>query len=444
MTTSDTTPPSLARPARPSFAEAFRFWLWLGFVSFGGPAGQIALMHEELVTRKRWIDEARFLHALSFCTLLPGPEAQQLATYCGWLLHGTPGGIVAGALFVVPSIFLLWALSLVYALYGKVPLVAAMFDGLKPMVLAIVAHAVLRIGKKALPNRVAWALAGLAFVLIYFAKVPFPLIIGGAALVGFVGGRAHPELFTSKDPHASAGGDAAVELPERAVAANPWLRLARVAAICLLLWWLPVIAAGLAFGWQSTFVSLGVFFSKAAMVTFGGAYAVLPYVAQQAVEQFGWLAPSQMIDGLALAETTPGPLIMVVQFVGFLAAFHHPGSLAPWLAGTLGALLTTWVTFLPCFLWIFAGAPHVEALRQVRALRNALTAVTAAVVGVVLNLAVWFGMHTLFPERGGVDLFALALAAGTFYGMMRWNWGLIRVVLAGAAIGLVRGLIVGG
>ncbi|MFN7955605.1 MAG: chromate efflux transporter [bacterium] len=444
MTETTSPSPAPAAPVRPSFGEAFRFWTKLGFVSFGGPAGQIALMHEELVTRKRWISEPRFLHALSFCTLLPGPEAQQLATYCGWLLHGTAGGIVAGALFVVPSIFLLWTLSLVYALYGKVPLVAAIFDGLKPMVLAIVAHAVLRIGKKALPNRLAWALAGLAFVLIYVAKVPFPLIIAGAAAIGFLGGRAHPELFASKDPHAGGAPDDHAEQPLRAASARPWRRLARVAALCVTLWWLPVIAAGLAFGWHSTFVSLGVFFSKAAMVTFGGAYAVLPYVAQQAVEHFGWLQPSQMIDGLALAETTPGPLIMVVQFVGFLAAFHHPGTLAPVVAGTLGALITTWVTFLPCFLWIFAGAPHIERLRQVRSLRNALTAVTAAVVGVVLNLAVWFGVHTIFPDGGGIHLFALVLAAGTFYGMMRRNWGLIRVVLAGAAIGLVRGLVFGG
>ncbi len=427
---------------RPTFTEALRFWGWLGGVSFGGPAGQLALMHEELVTRRRWIDDPRFLHALSFCTLLPGPEAQQLATYCGWLLHGTRGGIVAGALFVLPSVVLLWALSLVYALYGKVPLVAAVFDGLKPMVLAIVAHAVLRIGKKALPNRVAWGLAAAAFVLIYFAHFPFPLIVGGAAAIGFFGGRAHPELFASKDPHAAvAAGEVALAAP---VVKSPWRRALRVTLVCGVLWWAPVVVCGLVFGWHGTLVSLGVFFSKAAMVTFGGAYAVLPYVAQQAVEHFGWLAPSHMIDGLALAETTPGPLIMVVQFVGFLAAFHHPGALAPVAAGTLGALVTTWVTFLPCFLWIFVGAPHVEALRQVASLRSALTAVTAAVVGVILNLAVWFGVHTIFPEGGGTDAFAAVLAAAAFAGMSRWNWSLMKVVGAGAAIGLARGLMGGG
>lgn len=427
---------------RPTFHEALRFWGWLGLVSFGGPAGQIALMHEELVTRRRWIDDPRFLHALSFCTLLPGPEAQQLATYCGWLLHGTRGGIVAGALFVLPSVLLLWALSLVYALYGKVSLVAAMFDGLKPVVLAIVAHAVLRIGKKALPNRLAWALAAAAFVLIYFVHLPFPLIIAGAAAIGFFGGRARPELFATQDPHSSGGGgEHTVEAP---AVADPWSRALRVVLVCGALWWAPVLACGLAFGWHSTFVSLGVFFSKAAMVTFGGAYAVLPYVAQQAVEHFGWLSPNHMIDGLALAETTPGPLIMVVQFVGFLGAFHHPGALAPVLAGTLGTAITTWVTFLPCFLWIFVGAPHVEALRQVASLRTALTAVTAAVVGVILNLAVWFGMHTLFPESGGTNVFAAVVAVAAFYGMSRWNWSLMKVVAAGAALGLARGLVMSG
>ncbi|MBK7974636.1 MAG: chromate efflux transporter [Deltaproteobacteria bacterium] len=427
---------------RPGFDEALRFWTWLGFVSFGGPAGQIALMHEELVTRRRWIDEPRFLHALSFCTLLPGPEAQQLATYCGWLLHGTRGGIVAGALFVLPSVVLLWALSVVYALYGKVPLVAAVFDGLEPMVLAIVAHAVLRIGKKALPNRLAWGLAAAAFVLIYFAHVPFPLIVGGAAAIGFFGGRAYPVLFRTKDPHLS--GDPAQDTVEAPPVQDPWARALRVVLVCGALWWAPVVACGVVFGWHSTFVGLGVFFSKAAMVTFGGAYAVLPYVAQQAVEHFGWLAPNHMIDGLALAETTPGPLIMVVQFVGFLGAFHHPGTLAPVVAGTLGALITTWVTFLPCFLWIFVGAPYVETLRQVASLRTALTAVTAAVVGVILNLAVWFGLHTLFPEGGGVNAFAAVVAVATFSGMVRWNWNLVKVVAAGALLGLARGLVMGG
>lgn len=425
--------------AAPTFREALRFWLKLGFISFGGPAGQIAIMHTELVERKKWIGEQRFLHALNYCMLLPGPEATQLATYCGWLLHRTWGGIAAGALFVLPSAVLLWGMSWIYAAYGEVPWIAAVFYGLKPAVTAIVAAAVIRIGRRALKNGVMWAVAGAAFVAIYFFKAPFPAIIGAAALAGFAGGKFFPEKFpaTSGQGKASSGTviDDAQESPPHT---RPSLaRAIRVLAVSLALWWGPVIAAGLWQGWRGTLAQEGIFFSKAAMVTFGGAYAVLPYVAQQAVEKFSWLSAPQMLDGLGLAETTPGPLIIVLQFAGFLGGWNHPGALPRLAAATLGAALTTWTTFVPCFLWIFLGAPYIEQMRGNARLGSTLTAVTAAVVGVVLNLAVWFGLQVFLPATGGIDWFALGLAVAAFAAMQRWNAGIIPVVLAGGALGLV-------
>ncbi len=428
--------------AHPSFGEALRFWLKLGFISFGGPTGQIAIMHTELVEKRRWISEARFLHALNYCMLLPGPEAQQLATYIGWLLHRTWGGIVAGSLFVLPSVFILWALSFVYVTYGNVPWIAAVFYGLKPAVMAIVAAAVIRIGKRALKNEVMWALAALAFVAIYFFKAPFPLIIAAAGVIGLIGARLAPQRFIVLKPHGEAGTtyDAVIAdnhaTPDHAL---PTLaRAIRVTVACLLLWWLPVLLVLVGFGADHATFHESVFFSKAAMVTFGGAYAVLPYVAQQAVERYDWLSAGQMLDGLGLAETTPGPLIMVVQFVGFLGGWHHPGTLSPLAAATLGAAITTWVTFVPCFFWIFLGAPFIERLRTSQQLTAALSSITAAVVGVVLNLAVWFGIHVIVPTPGAMDWFAAAVTIVAFAAFVWRKWDIIPVIVAAAGAGLLR------
>lgn len=422
----------------PTFREAFQFWLRLGFISFGGPTGQIAIMHTELVEKKRWIGEQRFLHALNFCMLLPGPEATQLATYCGWLLHGTRGGIVAGVLFVMPAAVLLWALSWIYAAHGSVPWIAAIFYGLKPAVTAIVAAAVLKIGQRALKNGVMWSIAAAGFVAIIFWHAPFPAIVAGAAAIGLVGGRYWPERFPGNSGQgADLGGAVLNDASVSAGHTRPsWARAVRVLVVSLALWWTPVLIAGVTLGWDHVLAREGIFFSKAAMVTFGGAYAVLPYVGQQAVEHYQWLAAPQMLDGLGLAETTPGPLIMVVQFVGFLGGWNQPGAWSPLAMATLGAAMTTWTTFVPCFLWIFLGAPHVEQLRGNRRLGSALTAVTASVVGVVLNLAVWFGLHVFFPADGKVDGFAVAVAVTAFAAITRLKTNLVAVILASGALGL--------
>jgi chromate transporter len=422
------------RHRAPSFGEAFRFWLKLGFISFGGPSGQIAMMHAELVEKKRWIDNARFLHALNFCMLLPGPEAQQLAIYIGWLLHKTRGGIVAGAFFVIPSIFILWALSYVYVAFGHIPWIAAIFYGLKPAVLAIVAVAVIRIGSKALKNAVMWSLALAAFVAIYFFHVPFPLIIISAGILGLIGNKILPQYFRGEVAHPS-DADLAVQVGDRAK--PTWLHALRISATWFVIWALPLALIGIFLGPNHTIFREGIFFSKAAVVTFGGAYAVLPYVSQQAVEHFHWLTAPQMLDGLGLAETTPGPLIMVLQFVGFLGAWNHPGNLPPLVSATLGALVTTWTTFVPCFLWVFLGAPYIEKLRDVKLLTAALSTVTAAVVGVILNLAVWFGLHVIFPTRGTIDWFALAICALAFIAMLRFKIDIIPVVIASGLLGLI-------
>jgi chromate transporter len=423
---------------KPSFAEAFRFWLKLGFISFGGPTGQLAIMHAELVEKKRWISERRFLHALNFCMLLPGPEAQQVAIYIGWLLHRTRGGIAAGALFVLPSAIILWVLSFVYMRFGEVPWIAAIFQGLQPAVMAIVAAAVLRIGGKALKNGLLWGIAILAFLAIFFLKVPFVLIIVSAGLVGWAGGRICPAKFTLAKGHGTSVDSASVLDDEDAVHVRPTRgRALRILGVCVALWWLPILAAGLWQGWNGVLFQEGVFFSKAALVTFGGAYAVLPFVAQQAVSGYGWLAPAQMMAGLALAETTPGPLIMVLQFVGFVGAWQHPGGMDPLLAATLGAAITTWATFLPCFLFIFLGAPHIERLREAKALCAALSAITAAVVGVILNLAVWFGLHVVFPSPERFDGLALIAAIVFFVGIQRFKWNIIAVILCASALGIL-------
>ncbi len=428
----------------PSFAEAFRFWLKLGFISFGGPTGQIAIMQTELVEKKKWISQSRFLHALNYCMLLPGPEAQQLATYIGWLLHKTWGGIVAGAFFVIPSIFILWVLSFVYGAYGNLPWVAASFYGLKPAVMAIVAVAVIRIGRKALKNEVMWTLAALAFVAIFFFKAPFPLIILSAGVIGLIGGHFWKSKFNVVGDHGESGDTSVLgDQTESPPHTRPSLsRAISVTIIWLALWLAPLVAIDLSLGWNHTLFKEGVFFSKAAVVTFGGAYAVLPYVAQEALFHYGWLKPGQMMDGLGLAETTPGPLIMVLQFVGFMGGWQHPQGLSPLFAATLGALLTTWVTFTPCFLWIFLGGPYIEKLRGNIELTAALSAVTAAVVGVVLNLAVWFALNALFPNHQRVDWFALTLAIIAFGGMLRWKWDIIPVIVGSGIAGLVWKIVI--
>jgi chromate transporter len=423
--------------SHPTFHEAFRFWLKLGFVSFGGPTGQIAMMHTEVVEKKKWIGETHFLHALNFCMLLPGPEAQQLAIYIGWLLHKTRGGIVAGALFVIPSIFILWALSYIYVAYGHVASIAAIFYGLKPAVLAIVGAAVIRIGSKALKNAVMWAIAMAAFVAIYFFRVPFPLIIIGAGIMGLIGGKILPQFFLGSLDHDARSTSSVEDVGPPPTLRSLLIRVFKISGTWIFLWWAPILLAGIFLGSRHTIFREGLFFSKAALVTFGGAYAVLPYVSQLAVEHYQWLRADQMLDGLGLAETTPGPLIMVLQFVGFLGGWNHPGNLPPLFAATLGALITTWTTFVPCFLWVFLGAPYIEKLRGAKQLTAALSTVTAAVVGVILNLAVWFGVHVIFPPGSNGDWFALVVCAIAFVGMLRWKWNIIAVILGSGLLGLI-------
>jgi chromate transporter len=446
-----------------SFDEATRVWVRVALLSFGGPAGQIAVMHRILVEEKKWISESRFLHALNYCMLLPGPEAQQLATYIGWLLHRTAGGLVAGTLFVLPGFVAILILSILYAGFKELTLVQAIFFGIKAAVLAIVVEAVIRIGKRALKNGTMMALAAAAFVAIFFLDVPFPLVIIGAGLIGYAGGRLDPERFSviqSHQPTATGAVPAVDTLLDGDIDhARPSLaRAMKVAAIWLPLWLGPLALIAFTLGPDNVFTQIGIFFSKMAVVTFGGAYAVLAYVAQEAVQHYHWLTASEMLDGLGMAETTPGPLIMVLQFVGFLAAFRSPGTLNPYVAGVLASVLTTWVTFTPCFLWIFLGAPYVERLRGNRALSAALSAITAAVVGVILNLAVWFALHLAFGEVNEVRAFGLklqvpvlatinvasvVLAAAAFVAMLRFKVGMMPVIAASAGLGALYYLAVG-
>jgi chromate transporter len=436
------------------FGEALRTWARIALQSFGGPAGQIAVMHRILVEEKRWIGEERFLHALSYCMLLPGPEAQQLATYIGWLLHRTAGGLAAGILFVLPGFVTILALSLLYAAYGNVPLVTGIFYGVKPAVLALVLEALLRVARRALGHPVQIAIAVGAFVAIFFFSVPFPWIVLGAGAIGLAGSRVAPAAFRPPRPQA-AGGSAPLldalfdaDVPAHAVPSIP--RAVGVALVCLFLWWTPIAALVLANGADDVYSRIALFFSQLAVVTFGGAYAVLSYLAQQAVATYGWLTPGEMLDGLGMAETTPGPLIQVVQFVGFLAAYRSPGMVPPWLAGTFAAVLTTWVTYVPCFLWIFVGAPWVERLRESALLRGALAGITAAVVGVILNLAIWFSLHTLFgevralhagplvlqvPAWATLDVAAAAIALGAAVATLRFHVGMLPMLGTCAAIG---------
>ncbi|HLA40481.1 MAG TPA: chromate efflux transporter [Candidatus Glassbacteria bacterium] len=438
-------------PLAVSFWQAFRFWLKLGFISFGGPAGQIAIMHSELVERRRWISERRFLHALNYCMVLPGPEAQQLATYIGWLMHRAWGGIVAGALFVLPSLFILILLSWIYIAFDDVPLVAGLFYGIKPAVTAIVVQAVHRIGSRTLRNNLLWAIAVASFVAIFALNVPFPAIIAAAALTGYIGGRIAPDKFRAADGHGMAGqSDGPVligdDTPTPEHVRFRWSVLSRVALVGGLLWLIPMSLLTATCGWHGTLTQMGWFFTKAALLTFGGAYAVLPYVYQGAVGHYGWLSPAQMIDGLALGETTPGPLIMVVAFVGFIGgyvkALFGPDSL--FLAGALAALVVTWFTFLPSFLFILAGGPLVESTHNDLKFTAPLTAITAAVVGVVLNLALFFGYHVLWPQgfAGAFDWLSALIALGAAVALFRYRRNVIHVIAACAVIGLLLSFLI--
>ncbi|WP_372526374.1 chromate efflux transporter [Piscinibacter sp.] len=438
------------RPPAPSFGDAFKFWLKLGFISFGGPAGQIAVMHQELVERRRWISERRFLHALNYCMVLPGPEAQQLATYIGWLLHRTWGGIVAGGLFVLPSLAILIALSWIYMAFGHTPLVAGIFYGIKPAVTAIVLHAAHRIGSRALKNSALWAIAAAAFVAIFALNLPFPLIVLGAGVIGALGGRFAPQRFAMGGGHGAAAGDygpAVIDddTPTPPHAVHRWSRSARVAAVGLLLW-AGVMGVLLATGgWNGTLAQLGWFFTKAALLTFGGAYAVLPYVYQGAVDGHHWLSAAQMIDGLALGETTPGPLIMVVAFVGFVGGWTQqvlgPQSLAA--SGALAASVVTFFTFLPSFVFILLGGPLVESTHRNLKFTAPLTAITAAVVGVIVNLALFFAYHVLWPQGfgGRFDAPSALLAVAATLALWRFKRGVMEVIAASALIGLMASLL---
>lgn len=442
-----------------TFSEALRVWVRVAVHSFGGPAGQIAVMHRILVEEKRWISESRFLHALNYCMLLPGPEAQQLATYIGWLLHKTRGGLAAGTLFVLPGFISILALSILYAQFRSTTFVEALFFGLKPAVMAVVVEAVNRIGKRALRNNAMIVIAGLAFVAIFFLNVPFPLIVLGAGLTGFIGGKISEDMFYIIKGNGSRSGEQAADEKGFVITdgvaghTDPSLpRTLKVIAVWTPLWFGPIFLLIVFLGMESVFVKEGIFFSKAAVVTFGGAYAVLAYIAQEAVNTYGWLKPGEMLDGLGMAETTPGPLIMVLQFVGFMGAYRNPGGLDPLLAGVLGSVLTTWVTFVPCFLWIFLGAPYIEYLRGRKSLSCALSAITAAVVGVIFNLAVWFSLHTLFGSVGEVNISGIRLlvpdlktinivstliAAGAFLLLFRFKFGMLKTLAVSAAVGIL-------
>jgi chromate transporter len=457
MTDANSHPP----PVPPT--EAFYVWLRVAALSFGGPASQIAVMHRILVEEKKWIGEARFLHALNYCMLLPGPEAQQLATYIGWLMHRTAGGLMAGLLFIAPGFVAIMALSVLYAGYGNLPWVAAAFFGLKAAILAVVVEAVVRIGKRALKNNVMIGLAAVAFIAIFFFAVPFPIIILAAAAFGVAAHTAYPRLIPAAATASSI--DASAGVIDRAIL-NGHLRhitpdnarALRTAALWLTLWLTPVLACVIWLAPGHVFITLGTFFSQAAVVTFGGAYAVLAYVAQQAVEVYGWLSPREMLDGLALAETTPGPLIMVLQFVGYLAAYRADLGLSPILAGVIGSTLTVWVTFAPSFLWIFVGAPYVEALLGRRWLHAALSCITAAIVGVILNLSVWFAIHVLFavvedrtvgplhlsiPDLASLDLAALLISVASMLAILRFHVGVGPTLAVAAVIGFGWKMLVG-
>ena len=442
------------KPAYPSFPEALRVWAKIGFLSFGGPAGQIALMHKELVEDRRWISETRFLHALNYCMLLPGPEAQQLATYVGWLLHGWRGGVAAGVLFVLPGFFVILALATGYALFQQLDWVASVFFGLKAAVLAIVVEALIRVARRALKNSLSYGLATIAFLALFAFAVPFPLVVLGAGLVGYLVAKRRPDLLAGGGHKASAQapqGSAVIDQNISEVDPS-WRRALMVTGVWGGLWVAPLVPLVFLWGWDTTFAVIMTFFSQMAVVTFGGAYAVLAYVASEAVGTFGWLQPGEMLDGLALAETTPGPLVLVLSFVGYLAGFRDASGLPPVWGGVLGASLATWVTFVPCFLWIFLGAPYIERLRSNVAIAGALAAITAAVVGVIFNLALWFALHVIFDEVGRIEASiismawpvwstlnwsALAMTALAAVSLFFLHWGVLRTLALSALAGVL-------
>jgi len=432
-------------PVAPSFKEAFWYWLKLGFISFGGPAGQISIMHHDLVEKKRWISEKRFLHALNYCMVLPGPEAQQLATYIGWLMHRTWGGLIAGCLFVLPSLFILIALTYIYLRFGNQPLVAGVMYGIKPAVVAIVLFAAYRIGSRVLKNKWLWLISLAAFVAIVLLKLPFPLIVLLAAFIGYVGGKYSPATFIAGSGHKASDksyGKAVIDdnTPTPAHAKFNFQHLLKVFAVGIALWILAMVLLMLVYGWQATLTQMGWFFTKAALLTFGGAYAVLPYVYQGAVDHYHWLSATQMIDGLALGETTPGPLIMVVAFVGFVGGWtqHVFGADSLLLAGIAAASVVTFFTFLPSFLFIFLGAPLIESTQNNLKFTAPLTAITAAVVGVILSLALFFAVHVFMPNQSTMqmDWVALALAIVGFIALFKFKVSIIKLILVYALIGL--------
>jgi chromate transporter len=438
-------------PPAPSFWQAFLFWFKLGFISFGGPAGQIALMHQELVERRRWISERRFLHALNYCMLLPGPEAQQLATYIGWLMHKTRGGVVAGVLFVLPSLLILIVLSWLYIAFGDVPLMLGLFYGIKPAVTAIVLQAVHRIGSRALKNAYLWSIAAASFVAIFILNLSFPLIVAVAAVLGYIGGRVKPEQFKTGGAHSASEksfGAALIDddTPSPAHARFSWWRLVQVLLVGVMLWMLPMAVLLNLLGWEHTITQMAWFFTKAALLTFGGAYAVLPYVYQGAVGYYGWLTPTQMIDGLALGETTPGPLIMVVAFVAFVGAYVKAafGADQLFLAGAVAAIVVTWFTFLPSFIFILAGGPLVESTHNDLKFTAPLTAITAAVVGVILNLALFFAYHVLWPTgwAGAFDPLAALIALAAAIALLRYKANVMLVIAVCAVAGLLVKMLV--
>ena len=442
MPTNHAPPPIPAVP----FWQAFLFWLKLGFISFGGPAGQIAVMHQELVEQKRWLSEKRFLHALNYCMLLPGPEAQQLATYIGWLMHRTVGGLVAGALFVLPSLFILIALSWIYVQFGDVPIIAGLFYGIKPAVTAIVFHATYRIGSRSLKNNFLWLIAAASFIAIFVFNIPFPLIVLSAAVLGYVVSKKQPHLFAHNTAHQNNQKNYGAALiddntPPPAHAQFRWLHLLKILLIAALLWCVPMLLLTLNLGWQHTYTQMAWFFTKAALLTFGGAYAVLPYVYQGAVSHYAWLSPTQMIDGLALGESTPGPLIMVVAFVGFLGAFNHAvlGSDQLFLAGAIGAVIVTWFTFLFSFVFILAGAPFIESTHNELKFTAPLTAITAAVVGVILNLALFFSYHVLWPNgfEHTFNYEAALITLAAMIALFKFQLNVLYVIAASALCGLI-------
>jgi chromate transporter len=438
---------------KPSFREALKYWIYLGFINFGGPAGQISIMHRDIVEKREWISEKRFMHALNYCMLLPGPEAQQLAVYIGWILHKTPGGIAAGVFFIIPGFFTILALSILYVTYGDVTWIAGIFHGLRPAVTAIIAFAMIRLADRALTRNTYYAIAVAAFIGLYILQIPFPLIILCAGLAGFLGSRYWTGLFTSANR--SATDPVSIDDDESTIRVPP-SRTLRSILIWGVLWLGPVVLLYVILGWEHVFSKLGIFFSTAAIVTFGGAYSVLAFMAQAAVEWYGWMQPGQMLDGLALAETTPGPLIQVTQFVGFLAAYNYAGTLSPITAGILASLLVTWVTFTPSFLWIFTGAPYIELLRGNKTIDTTLTAVTASVVGVILSLAVWFATSTLFgdtvliefgfvgfslPDPETIRIIPFLLALSCFILLKKYSVTIHTVILFSVAVALILSLL---